>query len=321
MDSIQAMADGKVKTFIAMGGNFLSATPDTNFTEQALMKCDLTVHISTKLNRSHLAHGKEALILPCLGRTETDLQNGDPQRVSVENSAGVVHQSHGTKNPASNQILSEPKIVAELAKATLRNASVDWNELANNYDSIRKLIEKTIPGFENYNERLKKPGGFYLPNAAREGKFNTDSTKAKFTINQIAAHNLKDDEFLMMTIRSHDQFNTTIYGLDDRYRGISNGRKVVFINEADMIKFSLNKGESVSLISNYNGVTRIAKNFIVVPYQIPKQCIATYFPEANVLIPYNQFARGSQTPISKSVAVKIEKVAVSSRQWPVSSVQ
>ena len=321
VDSIQAMADGKVKTFIAMGGNFLSATPDTNFTEQALMKCDLTVHISTKLNRSHLAHGKEALILPCLGRTETDLQNGNPQRVSVENSAGVVHQSHGTKNPASNQILSEPKIVAELAKATLRNASVDWNELANNYDSIRKLIEKTIPGFENYNERLKKPGGFYLPNAAREGKFNTDSTKAKFTINQIAAHNLKDDEFLMMTIRSHDQFNTTIYGLDDRYRGISNGRKVVFINEADMIKFSLNKGESVSLISNYNGVTRIAKNFIVVPYQIPKQCIATYFPEANVLIPYNQFARGSQTPISKSVVVKIEKVAVSSRQWPVSSVQ
>jgi molybdopterin-dependent oxidoreductase alpha subunit len=306
VESIDAMGEGKIKVFFALGGNFLSATPDTDFTEKALQACDLTIHVSTKLNRSHLAHGKEALILPCLGRTEEDIQDGQAQLVSVENSTGVVHQSHGTKTPVSKHLLSEPKIVAELAKATLTGTALDWDSLASNYDRIREWIERTIPGFENYNGRVRKPGGFYLPNAAREGKFNTASAKAYFTINQVADHKLAADEFLMMTIRSHDQFNTTIYGLDDRYRGIHNGRRVVFINPEDVTKLKLNQGDIIDITSHYDGIERKAENFIVVPYQIPTQCIATYFPEANVLIPYNQFARGSQTPISKSVVVKLE---------------
>ena len=326
VESIQAMAVGKVKVFFALGGNFLSATPDTNFTERALQRCDLTVHVSTKLNRSHLAHGKEALILPCLGRTEEDLQEGKPQFVSVENSAGVVHQSRGTMKPASQHLYSEPKIVAELGKATLRNTSLstvhgrlstvdrglstDWDDLTADYDRIRDLIEQTIPGFESYNNRVRKAGGFYLPNAAREGQFNTASAKAHFTINQLADHNLGGDEFLMMTIRSHDQFNTTIYGLHDRYRGIQNGRRVVFINPDDMAKVNLKKGDVVDIVSQYDGVKRKAEQFVVAPYQIPLQCIATYFPEANVLIPHNHFARGSQTPISKSVVVRLENLKI-----------
>jgi molybdopterin-dependent oxidoreductase alpha subunit len=311
VESIKAMAEGRAKVFIALGGNFLSATPDTNFTEQALQSCNLTVHISTKLNRSHLAHGKEALILPCLGRTEEDLQQGKPQRVSVENSAGVVHQSHGTKTPISSYLYSEPKIVAELAKATLMDSALDWDGLVNDYDRIRELIEKTIPGFENFNERLNKPGGFYLPNGAREGKFNTTSAKAQFTINQVADHQLADNEFLMMTIRSHDQFNTTIYGLHDRYRGIHNGRRVVFVNPADIDRLKLKPGDWVNITSQYDGIKRTAENFMVVSYQIPIQCIATYFPEANVVIPYNHFAMGSQTPISKSVVVTLEALDTS----------
>ncbi len=306
VETIEALAEGKVKVFFALGGNFLSATPDTNFTERALQTCDLTVHVSTKLNRSHLAHGKQALILPCLGRTEEDRQNNKPQLVSVENSTGVVHQSRGTNQPVSNKLLSEPKIVAELAKATLQHSRIDWSELVNNYDGIRDLIEQTIPGFEKYNERVRNPGGFYLPNAARQGKFDTPSAKAHFTINQLADHKLAGDEFLMMTIRSHDQFNTTIYGLHDRYRGIHNGRRVVFINPADVEKLGLHKGDVVDICSQYDGVIRKAEHFTLVPYQIPRQCVATYFPEANVLIPYNQFARGSQTPISKSVVVKFQ---------------
>jgi molybdopterin-dependent oxidoreductase alpha subunit len=308
VDSIRAMHERRAKVFIAMGGNFLSATPDTNFTEMALESCDLTVHVSTKLNRSHLAHGKVGLILPCLGRTEEDKQNDKFQFVTVENSAGVVHQSRGTKTPASDQLLSEPRIVSSLAMATLKNTTLDWNGLADNYELIRELIERTIPGFEHFNERVRRPGGFYLINAAREGSFNTPSTKAHFTINQLAEHNLAEDEFLMMTIRSHDQFNTTIYGLDDRYRGIENGRRVVFINETDAEKFNFKKGDLVNLVSQYDDVERRAEGFVIVPYQIPARCIATYFPEANVLIPHNHFARGSQTPISKSVVVKLEKV-------------
>ena len=309
VESIQALVAKKAKVFIALGGNFLSATPDTNYTAQALQNCALTVHISTKLNRSHLIYGKESIILPCLGRTEVDKQNGQEQFVTVENSAGVVHQSKGSKRPVSNKLLSEPMIVAELAKATLKNSKVDWTTLSNDYNKIRDLIEHTIPGFENFNERVKKPGGFYLPNSAREGKFNTATSKANFTINQLADHTLADDEFIMMTIRSHDQFNTTIYGMHDRYRGIHNGRRVVFINEDDLKKLKLNKGDHVNITSNYDGIVRKAENFVVAPYQIPTQCIAAYFPEANAVIPHNHFARGSQTPISKSVIVKLEPIA------------
>ncbi len=314
VESIRAMASGKIKVFFAMGGNFLSASPDTDFTGKALQKCDLTVHVSTKLNRSHLVHGKTALILPCLGRTEIDQQESGDQFVSVENSTGVVHKSQGGKKPASEHLLSEPKIVVELAKATPLNpplrgdrGGLGWDYLISNYDNIRNLIEKTIPGFENFNERVRKDGGFYLPNSAREGEFKTLTDKANFTINALADHSLKSNEYLMMTVRSHDQYNTTIYGLHDRYRGIYNGRRVVFMNEEDVFQAGLKKGDLVDLVSKYDGVERTAEDFVIVPYEIPKQNIATYFPEANTVIPYNHYARGSQTPISKSVVVQLRR--------------
>ena len=310
VESIQAMHDGKAKVFFAMGGNFLSATPDTEFTAKALQKCHLTVHVSTKLNRSHLVHGKTALILPCLGRTERDTQAEGEQFVTVENSTGVVHKSQGGKDPASEYLMSEPKIVAELAKATLEESEfpiLKWDDIIADYDHIRNLIAKTIPGFEGYNGRVRKDGGFYLPNGARQGEFNTITSKANFTINALPDHELKEGEYLMMTVRSHDQYNTTIYGLDDRYRGIYNGRRVVFMNERDAFTEGYNTGDRVDIISNYDGIERKAEDFAVVIYDIPRQNIATYFPEANVVIPYNHVARGSQTPISKSVTVQLRR--------------
>ncbi len=308
VDSIKAMAEGKAKVFFAMGGNFLSATPDTDFTAAAMQKCDMTIQVSTKLNRNHLVHGNTALILPCLGRTEEDRQETGLQFVSVENSAGVVHKSQGSKVPASKYLLSEPMIVAELAKATFESkalTSLNWSKLSSSYDHIRDLIEKTIPEFRDFNSRVRKDGGFYLPNEAREGKFKTATTKAHFTTNALAEHQLKEGEFLMMTIRSHDQYNTTIYGLDDRYRGIYNGRRVIFMNDDDIKISGLKKGDVIDIISLYDNIERRANDFTVAPYNIPSQNVATYFPEANAVIPHNHFARGSQTPISKSVVIRL----------------
>ncbi|PWL28652.1 FdhF/YdeP family oxidoreductase [uncultured Roseivirga sp.] len=305
--AINAMHEGKAKVFFAMGGNFLSATPDTDFTAKALQNCNLTVHVSTKLNRSHVVHGKKALILPCLGRTDKDIQNGQEQFVSCENSMGVVQSSQGVLSPPSKHLLSEVRIVAELAKATLKNSKIDWEGLASNYDNIRAAIEKVIPGFEQYNEKVRKPGGFYLPNGAREGKFNTTSGKAEFTVIDLPKHELAEDEFVMMTIRSHDQYNTTIYGLNDRYRGIYNERRVVMMNEEDMQDKGFKKGDVVNLTSHFNGVERRANQFIVLPYPIPRTNVATYFPEANALVPIDSFARKSMTPASKMVRIKIEK--------------
>ncbi|HEX4946962.1 MAG TPA: FdhF/YdeP family oxidoreductase, partial [Blastocatellia bacterium] len=218
--AIKAMHEGRAKVFFAMGGNFLSATPDTEFTADALRRCKLTAHVATKLNRSHLITGEQALILPCLGRTEIDGQASGAQFVSTENSMGVVQSSQGVNQPISEHLLSEPMIVARLAKATLRGrSSADWDHLVADYDHIRDAIERTVPGFENYNARVRQPGGFYLPNDPREGRFPTPSGKAHFTVHPLPPHELQDSELVMMTIRSHDQFNTTIYGLDDRYRG------------------------------------------------------------------------------------------------------
>ncbi len=304
--AIKAMYEGKAHLFLAMGGNFLSATPDTEFTAKALQNCSLTVHISTKLNRSHLIHGKTALILPCLGRTEKDIQNGVAQFVSIENSMGVVHSSKGILPPASEFLLSEVAIVANLAQAVFKEKStIDWQKMNENYDNIRNMIEKTIKGFENYNQKVRLEDGFYLPNGAREGKFDTWDKKAHFTINEVPRHELAEDEFLMMTIRSHDQFNTTIYGLNDRYRGIYNERRIVMMNPEDLNKLGLEALQIVDLYSNYGGEERIAKTFRIVPYNIPAQCIATYFPEANVLIPIDLKADKSHTPVSKSVVVKV----------------
>ncbi|RMF30638.1 MAG: hypothetical protein D6765_02945, partial [Bacteroidetes bacterium] len=306
VQAIRAMLEGKVKVFFALGGNFLSATPDTERTAQALQNCRLTVQVSTKLNRSHLITGHTALILPCLGRTEKDVQAAGEQFVSVENSMGIVHASRGHLEPASPYLLSEPAIVARLAAATLPDSPTDWLHLVEDYDRIRDLIEKVIPGFEDYNRRVRQPGGFYLPNGAREGRFDTAVGKARFTINPLPEWRLQPGEFLLMTIRSHDQFNTTIYGLDDRYRGIRNGRRILFMHPEDIRQAGLSDGRLVNLTSHYDGLTRRAEAFRIVAYDIPRGCLATYFPEANPLVPFDRFAEKSQTPISKSVVVRIE---------------
>ena len=308
VDSIKAMHEGKAKIFFAMGGNFLSATPDTLYTAEALRKCSLTVQVSTKLNRSHLVHGAEALILPCLGRSDKDMVNGEAQFVSCENSMSVVQQSKGILQPVSDKLLSEPVIVCMLAKATLAaNSKVNWDKYLQHYDHIRNDIEKTIPGFENYNERVRKPAGFYLPNCNREGNFDTATKKAQFNIATSHEIVLADDELMMMTIRSHDQFNTTIYGLNDRYRGIYNERRVILMNQGDMNKQQLLQGDIVDIYNFHDGIERVAHKFIVLPYPIPSGCTATYFPETNVLVPITSVAEKSNTPTSKLVIIKLKK--------------
>ena len=310
VDSIKAMHQGKIKVFFAMGGNFLSATPDTNYTAEALRKLKLSVHVSTKLNRSHLVHGEEALILPCYSRSDRDIINGMEQIVSCENSMGVVQQSKGVLKPISDQFLSETQIACRLAKATLDNRTVvDWDKYENNYDHVRDVIEKVIPGFENYNKRVREPGGFYLPNAPREGKFETDKfgDKAPFTITQLPENKLAHDEYIMMSIRTHDQFNTTIYGLKDRYRGIHNERRVIFMNDVDMQNGGFSAGDKVDLFNYHGGVERVARLFVIVPYNIPSGNTATYYPETNVLVPIDSVAEKSNTPTSKLVIIKIRK--------------
>ena len=308
--TIKAMHDGRVKIFFALGGNFLSATPDTEFTARALGRCRLTAQVSTKLNRAHLVTGKQALMLPCLGRTEADVQKAGPQFVSVENSMGVVHSSCGRLPPASEHLLSEPAIVARLARAVLGERSkVDWEWLVEDYDRIRDLIERTLPGFDDYNRRVREPAGFYLPNAAREGTFKTANGRANFTVHEMPRLELGPGQFLLMTMRSHDQFNTTIYGLDDRYRGVHNERRVVFLNPADVEEAGLSAGQVVDLVSHFEGEERTARRFIVVPYSIPRRCAAAYFPEANVLVPVRSVADKSNTPTSKSIPVSVRPSA------------
>jgi anaerobic selenocysteine-containing dehydrogenase len=253
-----------------------------------------------------LITGRQALILPCIGRTEIDEQASGPQFVTTENSMAVVEGWQGRLRPASDHLLSEPAIVAGLAKAVLANrSSVDWDSLLADYGRIREHIEQVVPDFENYNERARQPGGFYLPNPIREREFKTNDGRAHFTVHPLPKIELQKEQFLMMTIRSHDQFNTTIYGLDDRYRGIHNGRRVVFLNADDISLGGLQAGQVVDLISCYDGEERIARSFRVVPYNIPRRCAATYFPEANVLVPVKYFADKSHTPASKSVVISI----------------
>jgi molybdopterin-dependent oxidoreductase alpha subunit len=304
VDAMRAMHQKNAKVFFAMGGNFLSATPDTNFTGEALENCELTVNVSTKLNRTHFFTGKESIILPCLGRTDKDIKNGKEQFVTVENSMGIVHMSKGNLKPPSEKLLSEPEIVCRLAKVSLKNSKVNWDKMIENYDNIRNEIEKVIPGFENYNKRVRNNGGFYLPNSAREGNYNTITGKAIFTICETPKLELADDEYLMMTTRSHDQFNTTIYGMNDRYRGIINGRRIVLMNKADIQKAGLKHNQLVNLASYYEK-ERVAENFRIVEYDITERCVATYFPEANPIIPHTETARKSNTPVSKSIKIKV----------------
>jgi len=309
VNSIRALHERKASVFFAMGGNFLSATPDTDYTAEALRRCRLTVHVSTKLNRSHLVHGEEALILPCLARSDRDSINGEEQFVSCENSMGVVQSSKGVLTPVSGDLLSEPVIVGRLAKATLgsraQGTKVDWDRYLRHYDTIRDDIERTIPGFEQYNIRVREPGGFYLPNGPRDGRFNTSDKKAQFNVAVPTRTQLAEGELMMMTIRSHDQFNTTIYGLNDRYRGVYNERRVIFMNGEDMQQQGLKSGDIVDLYNEQDGIQRIAHRFVVIPYAIPRTCTATYYPETNVLIPIDSVADKSNTPVSKLVVIKI----------------
>ncbi len=307
VEAIHAMHEKKAKVFVCMGGNFLSASPDTNFTAKAMQNCDLTVQVSTKLNRSHLIHGKESIILPCLGRTDIDLIDGERQFVTVENSMGIVHSSRGSLTPISDNLLSEAKIVCHLAKATFgEKSTVNWDSYLKDYSKIRDSIEATIPGFENFNEKIKIKEGFYLPNAARDNDYKTITGKANFTVSSVETIPLKEHEFMMMTIRTHDQFNTTIYGLNDRYRGIYNERRVILMNKLDIEEANLVKGNLVDIYNYSDGVERVAHKFIIVEYNIPRKCVATYFPETNVLVPINSTAKKSNTPTSKSVIVELK---------------
>ena len=306
VETIKHMRKGEIRFFLAMGGNFLSATPDTEFTAKALQNCRVTAHVSTKLNRSHLITGEIALILPCLGRSEVDRQATGEQFVTVEDSMGIINSSRGHLEPASEHLLSEPAIIGRLARATLGGrTTVGWEALVADYDRIRDHIEHVIPGFENFNTRIRQDV-FYLPNEARDKrKFNNGEGKAKFIVSKIERHDLQPGTFLMMTIRSHDQFNTTIYGLDDRYRGVYHGRRVIFMNPADVREAGLQQGQFVDLTSHYHDEERTARHFMVAPFNIPRGCTATYFPEANALVPIGSTADRSNTPTSKSVVITI----------------
>lgn len=304
--AIHAMHAGEAKIFIALGGNFLSATPDTVYTAEALRKTRMTVQVSTKLNRSHLVTGKQALILPCLGRTDTDRQSKGLQFVTTENSMGVVQMSQGTLEPVSPDLKSEPAIVCEIARATLvGNSHADWAAMRDDYDLIRNYIAACIPGCSGYNAKVRRPGGFYLPNAPRAGNF-----VGVFTVHPLPDHRLEADELVMMTIRSHDQFNTTIYGLDDVYRGIHQGRRVIFMNALDISERGLGAGAVVDITSHWRAAERedrTVDRFVVVPFNIPRGNCATYFPEANPLVPVNSVADRSNTPTSKYVVVVVNR--------------
>ncbi len=306
--AIQAMNEGKAKVFMALGGNFLMAASDTYYTAGALQKCALTVQISTKLNRSHLVTGRTALLLPTLGRSEKDLKGGKPRFLTMEDSMGRVRQSKGLLKPASEQIKSEPEIIAEMADTYfMGNHPVDWKAMGHDYEIIRQNIDKVVKGFSDTSTRSNGIG-YYLPNNVRELDFSMlPNGRAQLTLNNLPLHQLEVDEFMLMTIRSHDQFNTTIYGLDDRYRGVYNERRVLFMNPIDMRKKNLEKLEAVDISSDYDGVKRIAEQFRIVPYDIPCGNLAAYFPETNVLVPFNHYADGSKTPISKSIKVRLTK--------------
>jgi molybdopterin-dependent oxidoreductase alpha subunit len=310
VETLHAMFDGQVKVFFAISGNFLSNVPDTVYSAHAMQRCKLTAHVSTKLNRSHLITGDRALILPCLGRSEEDVQATGKQFLTVEDSMGIVNPSEGFLSPASPDLLSDVAIIAKLAKATLQQrSSIDWLGLAADYHLIRDAISRVIPGFENFNARLASEKFFYLPNAAKHRIFKTKSGKAKFTVCPIPQHDLKPGELLLTTIRSHDQFNSTIYGLNDRYRGVFNGRRALFLNPLDMEQLNLKPGQIVDIYSHFEGEVRKAPSFAVVPYTIARRSAAAYYPETNVLIPIRSVAAKSNQPAAKCIRITLSPAA------------
>jgi molybdopterin-dependent oxidoreductase alpha subunit len=309
------MRDGRARAFLGLGGNFAAATPDTPVTEAALRSCALTVHIATKLNRSHALPGEVSLILPCLGRTERDDQAAGEQFVTVEDSMSSVHASRGRLAPASPHLRSEVAIVAGLARALIGDSTaprdgspaLPWREFADDYRAIRQRIAEVVPGFDDFEAKVGRPAGFTLPHPPRDARrFPTASGKARFTAGEVVMIEVPPGRLLLQTVRSHDQYNTTIYGLDDRYRGVHGGRRVVFVNPDDLAALGLVDGAVVDLVSEWtDGVERRAPAFRVIAYATAPGCAATYFPEANVLVPLDSTAKGSNTPTSKQIIVRL----------------
>jgi len=309
VDSIRAMRDGKAKVFMAMGGNFVSASPDTEVTEAALRSCNLTVQVSTKLNRSHFVPGRKALILPTLGRTDRDIVDGRKQLVSVEDSMSMVHLSRGSLKPPSAELRSEVAIVCQLARTLLGpDHPVPWETFASDYDTIRDAIAAVVPGCTDYNTRVRRPDGFQLPHPPRDSReFPTHTGKANFSVYPLEWVPVPEGRLVLQTLRSHDQYNTTIYGLDDRYRGVKGGRRVVFVNPNDIARLGLRPDDRVDLVSEFDGQERWAKDFLVVPYSTPEGNAAAYYPETNPLVPLDHTAKKSNTPVSKAVVVRLQR--------------
>jgi molybdopterin-dependent oxidoreductase alpha subunit len=312
VNAIRALRDGDARVFIALGGNFVAAAPDTNVTEEAMRNAELTVQVSTKLNRSHVVHGRTALILPTLGRTEKDRTGGRTQRITVEDSVCAVHASQGPLEPAGPQLRSEVDIVCSMASATLgERHGLTWQAFRSDYTEIRKRIAHVVPGCDAYDEKVDRPGGFQLPHPPRDTRtFNTEPGKAIFSVSPIDVLHVPEGRLLMQTLRSHDQFNTTIYGLDDRYRGVSGGRRVVFVHPEDIVALGLHPDQYVDLVSEWtDGSERSAPAFRVVPYDQPRGCAAAYYPETNPLVPLDSTAEESNCPTSKAVIVRLEPAA------------
>ncbi|TXY09404.1 FdhF/YdeP family oxidoreductase [Vibrio mimicus] len=314
--AIKAMEEKRAKVFVGLGGNFAQATPDTPRTHAAMRNCELTVHIATKLNRSHLVTGRDALILPCLGRTEIDMQASGPQGVTVEDTFSMVHLSYGQLKPRSPHLRSETAILAGIAKATLGNFPIDWDWAIADYRHIRDLIADTIPGFQNFNQRVQNPGGFYLGNSAARREWNTVSGKAQFSattlpeqlVNENVTQRGDKPDLILQTLRSHDQYNTTLYGLDDRYRGVFGRRDVVFANEEDIRRLGFETGDRVDLVTLWDdGLERRVNGFELVAYDVPAGQAAAYYPETNPLVPLDSYGERTFTPTSKFVAIKLEK--------------
>jgi molybdopterin-dependent oxidoreductase alpha subunit len=307
VEAIHALVRGQAKVFVGMGGNFAAATPDTPLVEAALSQARLGCHVATTLNRTHLVGGMETLLLPCLARSERDDRRTGLQFVTVEDSMANVHRSQGRLVPAAPTLRSEPAIVAGLARATLRDdTKVKWEELAGDYDRIRDHIAAVVPGCEGMNQRVREPGGFVLPRPPRERRFDTPSGRAGFATVALPEIVLAPGELLMMTVRSHDQYNTTVYDEGDRYRGVARDRRVVFANAEDLAERGLSDGELVDVASHVGGERREIRGFRVAAHDLPRGCVATYFPESNPLVPVDAFAAGSLTPAYKSIPIVLE---------------
>jgi len=319
VDAIKALRDGRAKVFLAMGGNFVAAAPDTDVTAEAMRSAELTVQVSTKLNRSHVVHGRTALILPVLGRTERDRTGGRDQRITVEDSMSAVHASRGPLTPASPHLRSEVDVVCSLAEALFEpgspGAALPWGDFRADYGEVRRRIARVVPGCADYDVLVEQPGGFVLPHPPRDSRtFPTPEGLGVFSTSPLEVLAVPPGRLLLQTLRSHDQFNTTIYGLDDRYRGVKGGRRVVFVHPDDVTALGFADGDAVDIVSEWDGTERRASGFRVVAYEQPRGCAAGYYPETNALVPLESTAEGSGCPTSKGVVVRLEPAAAAAAE-------